>query len=128
MSHCGSDQGLEPSPTLPSPPPAVAWWGPASRIVTFEEQEHRIQWPDLVTGRRSGIRGVMHRRLVLLQDQHDKRRDKESEVQGSSAGDRKRKAVKGLVKTTAPPWAVTGHWLKSAGERAAQGLEPEGKT
>ena len=36
MSHCGSDQGLEPSPTLLSPPPAVAWWGPASRAVTFE--------------------------------------------------------------------------------------------
>lgn len=53
---------------------------------------------------------------------------KKAPVQGSSAGDRKRKAAKGLVKTTAPPWAVTGHWLKSAGERAAQGLEPEGKT
>lgn len=43
-------------------------------------------------------------------------------------GDRRREAVKGLVKTTAPPRTVSGHWHKSAGERAAQGLEPEGET
>ena len=45
-------------------------------------QEHGILWPDPATGRRSGVRGVMHRRLVLLQDQHDKQRDKESPSSG----------------------------------------------
>lgn len=80
-------------------------------------------WPDPVTGRRSGVRGAMHRRLVLLQDQHGKQRDKESPSSGLKCrgigGERQSRV---LLRPLPLP-TITGHWLKSA-----QGLEPERET
>lgn len=135
MSHCGSDQGLEPPPTQPSPPPAVAWWGPASRAVMFERPR-----PGPVTGTSDIVARSCDRKKVWGQRGNTSeacppagptwqaKGQRKPQFRAQVQGDRRREAVKGLVKTTAPPQTVTGHWLKSAHERAAQGLEPEGET
>lgn len=72
---CGCDQAYDPWPAPPLSSPAVAWWGPARGAVTFELPQAGPStgtsgtdwWPDPVSGGRFRGRGVVPRRLVLLQ-------------------------------------------------------------